>query len=167
MAARYDMTSNIPSSAGSSNRLEEHTAIALMNLDRFWPLPCGGWFRLLDYQVPLKANQADARVGKIDLLGVSDRGRLVVVELKVQAQAGGRSDPPPPALMEGLRYAAIVEADLEAIASEAHRRFGVKISGEPPIIALLALRAWWRGWIDTPAAGAWRARPNELSAMPQ
>jgi hypothetical protein len=68
--------------------------------------------------------------------------------------------------MEGLRYAAIVEADLEAIASEAHRRFGVKISGEPPIIALLAPRAWWRGWIDTPAAGAWSARPNELSAMP-
>jgi len=87
MAARYDMTSNIPSSAGSSNRLEEHTAIALMNLDRLWPLPCGGWFRLLDYQVPLKANQADARVGKIDLLGVSDGGGLVVVELKVQAQA--------------------------------------------------------------------------------
>jgi hypothetical protein len=148
--------SGIPSSASSSNRLEEHTAIALVNLDRFWPLPGGGWVRLLDYQVPLKAKRADARVGKIDLLGVSDRGRLVVVELKVHAsQARGRSDSPLTALMEGLRYAAIVEANFAAIASEARQCFGVNISSEPPILALLATRSWWRRWIDTTAAGAW------------
>jgi hypothetical protein len=113
---------------------------------------------LLDYQVPLKANQADARVGKIDLLGVSDRGRLMVIELKVQPKAGGRrGDPPPMALLEGLRYAAILEGDFEAIASEARRRFGVKISSKPPILVVLAPCTWWRGWIGTPAAGAWGA----------
>jgi len=86
-------TSGIRSSASGSNRLEEHTAIALVNLDRFW-LPGGGWFRSLDYQVPLKAKQADARVGKIDLLEVSERGGPVVVELKVRAQAGSCGDTP-------------------------------------------------------------------------
>ncbi len=145
-----------PSTGGSSNRAEEHTAIALRNLDRFWPLSPAGWFRLLDYQVPLKASHADAGIGKIDLLGVSDRGRMVIVELKV-GRPNGRGDPPPMALMEALRYAAIIEADLEAIASETFRRFGVKLSGDPPMIVLLAPGAWWRSWIGTPGASVWLA----------
>ena len=141
--------------SGISNRLEEHMAMALLNLDRFWPLSRGGWLRLLDYQVPLKAARGNASIGKIDLLGVSDQDRLVIVELKVIAKAGGRSDPPPAALMEALRYSAIVQADQHAIRTEAKEKFGIEILLEPPIVVLLAPCAWWRAWIDIPVAGAW------------
>lgn len=128
----------VPSAAGSSNRLEEHCAIALVNLGRRWPRPEGGWFRILDYQVPLKASQADARIGEIDLLGVTNLGRVMAVELKVMGHNGRRGDAPATALMEGLRYAAILEANLDAIASEAERRFGVRVLKLPPIVQLLA-----------------------------
>ncbi len=148
-----------------SSRLEEHYAIALVNLGRRWPCPKGGWFRLLDYQVPLKARQADARIGKVDLLGVTDQGRLMIVELKVARPDGGRSDAPPAALMEALRYAAIVEADLEAIASEAEGRFGTKIERLPPIAQLLAPEAWWRRWLDLPPAGDWGAAFARLAEV--
>jgi len=154
----------IASGAGASNRLEEHSAIALVNLGRRWPRPDGEWFRFLDYQVPLKARQADTGIGKIDLLGITEAGRLVVVELKVEGECGGRSDAPPAALMEGLRYAAMIEADLEAVAVEAERRFGVKLAQLPPIVQLLAPKAWWRRWLELPAAGAWGPPFTELAA---
>ena len=35
----------VASAAGGSNRLEEHSAIALTNLGRRWPRPEGDWFR--------------------------------------------------------------------------------------------------------------------------
>lgn len=147
--------SGVASAAGRSNRLEEHCAIALVNLGRRWPRPDGGWFRLLDYQVPLKAAQTDARIGKIDLLGVTDRRRLIIVELKVEVRGSGRSEAPPAALMEALRYAAIVEANLEVITSELERGFGTKVDTIPPLVQLLAPRAWWSGWLNLPSAGDW------------
>ena len=145
----------MPSTTRDSNRREEHTAIALVNLGRRWALPDGGWFRLLDYQVPLKARQADSRIGKIDLLGVTDRGRLMVIELKVVGPNGSRTDAPPLALMEGVRYAAIVEANLEDIAGEVERRFGAKVARLPPVVQLLAPEGWWRSWLELRAAGTW------------
>ena len=51
--------------------------------------------RLLDYQFPLQASRADAGLGKADLLGATDRGRLVVVELKVPRKNGSPGDAPP------------------------------------------------------------------------
>jgi hypothetical protein len=147
--------SGVPSASGGSNRLEEHCAIALVNLRRRWPRPEGGWFQLLDYQVPLKARQADARIGKIDLLGLADNGRLMIIELKVPGENGGRSDAPPTALMEGLRYAAVIEADFEAIADEVESKSGIKVLETPPIVNLLAPRAWWRNWLDLAPAGDW------------
>jgi hypothetical protein len=138
-----------------SNRLEEHYAIALANLDRRWPRPGGGWFRLLDYQVPLKARRTDTGVGKMDLLAVTDDEKLMIVELKVRNQSGGRSDSPPAALLEALRYSAMVEADFHAISDEVAKTFGVKLVREPPIVAILAPRNWWRAWFDLPAAGNW------------
>ncbi len=139
--------SGVPSSGTNSNRREEHYAIALCNLGQEWPRLGGGWFRLLDYQVPLKAQQSDSGIGKIDLVGVTDQGRLIVIELKVEASGNGRGDAPSTALMEGLRYSAIVQANLDAIAKEADARFGVKITQEPPIVLLLAPLKWWRGWL--------------------
>jgi hypothetical protein len=54
--------------------------------------------------------------------GVTDGGQLVVVELKVDGDGGSRSDAPPAALMEALRYAAILQANQLVIASEARTR---------------------------------------------
>ncbi|MDE0150138.1 MAG: hypothetical protein OYG32_17680 [Rhodospirillaceae bacterium] len=155
--------SGVTSSGKSSNRREEHYAIALRNIDVAWPQPGGGEFRLLDYQVPLNARQSDHGVGKIDLVGVTDRGRLMVIEVKVAPDRGsGRGDTPVLALMEGLRYAAIAWANVDAIAAEAKKCFGTAIVKEPPVVQILADSAWWRGWLHMAgstrnAAGDWEA----------
>ncbi len=155
--------SGLPSTHGKSNRREEHYAIALYNLSRALPRSNGRWFRLIDYQIPLKAQQSDAGIGKIDLLGVTDEGQLVIVELKVESEGGGRSDAPPSAMMEGLRYAAMVEADIEAIAIEAQDLFGIDVSRLPPIIQVLAPDTWWQRWLNLTAAGDWGAALAEKS----
>ena len=137
------------STIGGSNRFEEHLAIALWRLEGCWPHPDGGRFCILDYQFPLKARQSDKDIGKVDLLGVTDEGRLMVIELKVRPEGkNNRGESPAAALMQGLRYAAIVEANHGVIAAEATRRFNVKILGEPPIIQILAPKAWWRAWSE-------------------
>lgn len=132
----------IPSTSGYTNRREEHSAIALVNLQRDWAHPLGGSFRFLDYQVPLKARQSDGGIGKIDIVGVNDEGRLILVELKVESKRSGRGDSPSSALLQGLRYAAVVEANLKAIAHEA-KSFGVEVWEKPPIVQILATEAWW------------------------
>lgn len=156
-----------PSSGRASNRREEHYAIALYNLDQEWPRLGGGWFRLLDYQVPLKARQSDSGIGKIDLVGVTDQGRLMVIELKVETSSNGRGDAPPTALMEGVRYAAIAQANLDAIAKEADDLCSVKITQERPTVLLLAPLTWWRGWLGLSgttrsAAGEWEPEFTQL-----
>lgn len=139
-----------------SNRREELFARELCAHDPHWLWPDGRKFRLLDYQVPLKAQQNDAGIGKIDLLGVTDAGRLVVIELKVDGPDGQRSDPPPSALMEALRYTAILQANQSNIANEARAKFGVCVSDkEFPAIVLLGTEAWWEAWLTLRAAGAW------------
>lgn len=135
--------------AEKSNRKEEHLAIALWNLKEHWPRPGNGRFRLLDYQFPLKASRSDQGIGKVDMLGLTDRGRLIIIELKVKPRnAGSRGDTPLLALMEGLRYAAIVEANRDVIAIEAKHQFKEDITDEPPIVQVFAPRAWWKGWFD-------------------
>lgn len=141
----------------TSNRKEERLARDLHRRAACWHWPGGKWFRLLDYQVPLKAQQDDARIGKIDLLGVTDVGQLLVVELKVGNASGSyRSDPPPAALMEALRYSAIVEENLSIIAGEANAKCGVQASPTmPPAVLILGTEGWWRSWLNLSAAGLW------------
>ena len=79
-------------------------------------MPEGGSIELLDYQVPLKARRSDAGVGKIDIFGLNDSAIPVVIELKVLGK--GTPDTPLRALLEGLAYAAIVEANESAFRSE-------------------------------------------------
>ncbi len=155
------------SKTGGSNRHEEHLAIALWNLKRCWPRPGGGWFTLLDYQFPLKARQGDKGIGKIDLLGLTDRGRLMVIELKVKPH-GDDGDPPAAALIQGLRYAAVVWANHAVIADEAKRRSSVTITAEPPIVQVLAPKAWWKGWLElsgstSKKAGYWEPEFTKLA----
>ena len=155
------------SSSGKSNRREEYLAVALWNLERQWPRLDGGWFRLLDYQVPLKAQQSDPKIGKVDLLGLTDQGRLMVIELKVKPSDGSRGETPAKALMQGLRYAAIVEANRKKITEEAKRCFGVDVVAERPLVQVLAPKAWWKGWLDMAgstreAAGYWEPEFSQL-----
>lgn len=157
----------ISSSGGgkSSNRAEEHLAIALWNLKADRPHSAGGSFRLLDYQFPLKAKRTDKGIGKVDLIGATDPGRLIVVELKVKPEkkpgsSDARGDTPLRALMEGLRYATIVEANLDVIAQEAKSLFNMELVKGPPIAQVLTPGAWWEGWTGMGgstrrAAGAW------------
>jgi hypothetical protein len=63
--------SGATSNLEESNRREEHLAIALWNSarDGSLQLPGDHSLELLDYQFPLKAQQGDKGVGKVDLLG--------------------------------------------------------------------------------------------------
>lgn len=142
-----------PSTEGKTNRREEHIAIALVNAQQVWHLPDGTRFELLDYQVPLKATRADREIGKIDLFGLTEHGRAVVVELKVIGHLGGPSDPPPVALLEGLRYASVVEANLPRMAEEVRKTFRRNMVLERPDIVILGEAAWWSRWLhaDTEA----------------
>lgn len=137
-----------------SNRFEEHLAIALWNLNECWPRHDSGWFRLLDYQFPLKAQLSDKGIGEVDLLGVTDQGQLMVIELKVKPKSGkDRGESPMVALIQGLRYAAIVESNIKMIASEAESRTGdrfkdANIMETSPIIQILAPESWWYAWFE-------------------
>ena len=112
-----------PQAKYPDNPPEKHLAIALCRIEAQWPRAGGGWLRLLDYQVPLKASNSDTGLGEVDLLRATDQGRLVGIELKVRRKDRSRGDTPLLALMEGLRYAAVVHANHRAIAAEAsHRR---------------------------------------------
>jgi len=152
---------NLTKPDDNSNRFEEKLAIAIYNKHISWPRPKGGIFSILDYQFPLKASRFDHGIGKIDLLGVTDRGRLTVIELKVKKD-GSRRDSPLAAIIQGLRYAAIVEANQTHIAVEAKDRFGAIVTEKPPIIQILAPRAWWSEWCGLKGstrkvAGVWEA----------
>lgn len=139
--------SGYPSNNKETNRKEEHVCIAMVNMQQNWRLPNGTYFELLDYQVPLKATRGDSRIGKIDMFGLTECGRAVVVELKVIGHSGGSSDPPPVALLEGMRYASIVEANLKRIAHEVRVTFGRNMVIEKPIIAVIGEAEWWKGWL--------------------
>ena len=136
-----------PNTEGATNRREEHFAIAMVNAQQSWTLPDGQALELLDYQVPLKARRADREIGKIDMFGLTEHGRPVVAELKVISHSGGPSDPPPVALLEGLRYAAILEANLARIADELRKRFGREMIPERPDILILGEAEWWSRWL--------------------
>ena len=149
---------------------EEHLAIALWRLDVRWPRAGGGRVRLLDYQFPLQASNSEKRLGKVDLLGATDQGRLAVVELKVRRTDGSRGDTPLLALIQGLRYAAVVHANRRAIAAEAMDCFAINVPDEPPIMQVLAPEDWWRGWCAMDPrtrrlAGQWESKFLELSAQ--
>ena len=148
---------------------EKHLAIALWRLKMRWPRVGAGWMRLLDYQFPLKASKSDTGLGEVDLLGATDRGRLMIIELKVRRKNGSRGDTPLLALMEGLRYAAVVHANYRAIAAEARERCAIDVSEEPPIVQIMALEDWWREWCEMGGstrrkAGEWEPKFLDLSA---
>lgn len=109
---------SVSAGKGTSNRVEEHLAFRFYDLKESWTNASGERFRFLDYQFPLQARQSDKAIGKIDLVGVTNSGRFTVIELKRKPERENqRGETPLAALMQGLRYAAIVSANLAMIAT--------------------------------------------------
>ena len=79
--------------------------------------------------------------GEVDLLGATDQECLVVIERKVPRKDGSRGDMPLLALIEGLRYAAVVHANQRTIPAEANRRFAVWVPDAPPIVQILSFES--------------------------
>ena len=156
----------IPGSGKSSNRKEEHLAIAIYNASRSgaaFELPDGRSLEIMDYQTPLKSRQRDRGIGKVDLFGVVDKNLPAVIELKVEGQNGGHSDTPLRALLEGLAYCAIVEANMPAIAEESSHKFGLSFSATRPMLIVMAPEAYWRRYLKNHSAGIWL--PQLLSVI--
>ena len=151
--------SGVTGSGAWSNRREEHLAVALYNASRggaAFALPDRRPLEMIDYQMPLKARRDDRGIGKIDLFAVAD-GRLpCVIELKVAGKRV-RGDTPLRALLEGLTYCAIVEANIADIASE-HRA----LTTCRPTLVVMAPDDYWAGYVDHPRSGAWLSAVRSL-----
>jgi hypothetical protein len=130
-----------------TRRLEEYLASTLWRGGDI-ALPDSERLRLLDYQMPLKSRRADKGVGKVDLLGVDAHGTLVVVELKIK----GHSEDRRIGLLEGLIYAAIVQANVAKISDEFSRARGVRISPVRPRVLVVAPAKYWDDDRAYPAA---------------
>ncbi len=166
LVEHHDGTTEERSRNDRGIQYEPRYAIALWNLGKSaWPRSDGDRQRFIDYQMPLKAVRTD-KIGEVDLLGITDQGRLIVVELKFPRRS--RGDSPMFALMEGLRYAAVVEGRSERIAKEIEDRIRCEVDREtPPIVQLLAPCSWWRAWLDPKlkrAAGDWNREFDNLAS---
>lgn len=143
--------SGVPSATGASNRREEHLAIALCNDNAALPLGDSDALRLLDYQVPLKARQSDARIGKVDIVALTAAQRVAVVELKVTTNTS-KGDTPLRALLEALTYCAIVEANADDFASEISDLYGLHATSGRPDLVVMGPDTYWSTWNDTALA---------------
>jgi hypothetical protein len=136
--------------ATSSNRAEEHLAARLLADGEL--VSKGRTIRLIDFQVPLKARRSDTGIGKIDLLGLDHA--LVAIELKVARPRGG-ADTPIGAALEALAYAAILEANVDDLASELDER-GISLLDPHPEVLVLGNEHYWQRWLRGAAFDGWR-----------
>lgn len=149
-----------PPTSRRNNKDAEHFAMALLAASREGEgqgleLPAGGALTLVDYQVPLATAAPDKAlgdadpnkgIGKVDLLALLPDDRLAVVVVKYvppSATRGGTGDTPLRALLEGLAWTAIVDANREAIAEEVQAATGRTVSSEPPALLLLGSSRYW------------------------
>lgn len=151
-----------PSSGAWTNRIEEHLAIALVNDRSAWTMPDWRSIELLDYQVPLKAQQSDRGIGKIDIFGLTDGSVPVVIELKVLGKK--KADTPLRALLEALAYAAIVDANEAAFRSEISDLTGRTITSGRPDLLIAAPDDYWNFWSTKPAATGWEQNCEALAS---
>ena len=93
----------------------------------------------------------------------------MVIELKVKPDGvNNRGNTPAAAMLQGLRYAAIVQSNHGSIAREMEQKFDCSIPNEPPIVQVLAPENWWRGWMELKgstrcAAGNWEIAFGKLA----
>ena len=110
---------------------------------------------IIDYQMPLQASRGDQGVGKVDLFAVLDGTLPCVIELKKT-----RRDTPLRALLEGLAYCAIVEANAPDIRSEVAEQYG--LSASRPTLVVMAPDDYWTWYLDHPRAGRWLSPVRDL-----
>jgi hypothetical protein len=150
---------------------DDHLALALFNRCRDegpLELPDGAPLDLIDYHVNLQAGKDDKVVGNIDLLGVTEEDRLVVVVLKfVQPKAtrGTTGDTPLRGLLEGLAYAAILSANIDAVIEDAKSELGRKISNATPLVLVIGNLRYWElcRKRDAQSGAAWIAEMERLA----
>jgi len=145
------------SADGTIKFTEKRLARAIWNFEKL-TFPKGhGFIRLLDYEFPLQATGDDKAIGEVDLLGLTDGGVLSVIELKYLnlKEGSDASDSPLYALVEALRYSAIIEANLvfvkDAMARKkaenaGEERWSGEIKSDKPRILLIANKRWWNYW---------------------
>ena len=144
------------SDASTPNR-EKVVAKALFNQRA--PLQIGEHsVTLIDYEVPLRAERADGGIGEIDLLGLDETNRLWIIELKVSPN----TETPLKALLQALRYSAILDANRRAIAMEIGERTMKQIRW-PAVLAVSADRVYWERLTSTAKAGAWLEAISRLT----
>lgn len=141
-------------------RKEERWAMALFNRASI-SIGGGKSLSLVDYQMPLKAVRRDTGVGKVDLLGVCEDGVLAVIELKLAESREDRTI----ALLEGMIYAAIIEANLRNIAAEVEARAGTEMKAVRPRIFIVAPPAYWSNTRIQPGVEATASLAACVSAL--
>ena len=118
----------------------------------------------LFYEFPFPLTDVIARMppgGEAATLGWVSRDRRLpcVIELKA-ARETTRGDTPLRALLEGLAYCAIVEANAADIASEVAEQHA--LSASRPALVVMAPDNYWAGYLDHPAAGRWLHAVRDL-----
>ena len=150
---------------------DDHLAIALFNRckdEGALELPDGSPLDLIDYHVNLQAHKDDKAVGNIDLLGVTEDDRLVVVVLKFvppTATRGTTGETPLRALVEGLAYSAILSANIEAVVEDAKSELGRKVSDAKPLVLVVGNLRYWElcRKRDAQSGAAWIAEMERLA----
>jgi hypothetical protein len=144
-----------PSGDENSNRREEHLALALFNQSNRFDFPGGRNLNIIDYQTPLKSRRDDKGIGKIDLFGVIDDSIPAVIELKIHGIDKRKADTPLRALLEGLAYCAMVEANIANITDEVKSKFNLKITHTRSDLIVMAPNEYWHSYLGKPRAGDW------------
>ncbi|MBW2280782.1 MAG: hypothetical protein JRG76_00660 [Deltaproteobacteria bacterium] len=150
---------------------DEHLAIALYNRCRDegpLELPDGSNLDLIDYHTDLKGSKDDKAIGNIDLLGVTEDDRLVVVALKYvapEAKRGTTGETPLRAVIEGLAYSAILEANIDAVIEDAKSELDRKVSNEKPLVLVIGNLRYWElcRKRDAQSGAAWIAEMERLA----
>jgi hypothetical protein len=134
----------------STNRREEHLAIALWRAyrDAGFALPDGKVLFPVDYQVPLKSHldEANAGLGKVDLLSVDTEGEPWICELKVHSADKKSAETPLKALLEALAYCATLYADMRNLSRESDdkkRMLRHSFSPMRPNLLVMAPSEYW------------------------
>jgi hypothetical protein len=78
-----------------------------------------------------------------------------VIELEIHGIEKRKADTPLRALLEGLAYCAIVEANITDITDEARSTFDLQITPTRPDLIVMAPSDYWHSYLNKPCAGDW------------
>jgi hypothetical protein len=158
-------------SGASTNRREEHLAIALWAAYRQsgFALPDRTVLFPVDYQLPLKSHrdEANAGLGKVDLFCVDAVGEPWIAELKIHSEGNGRVDTPLKALLEALAYCATLDPDMRYLSRESDdkkRMLLHVVSPARPNLLVLAPAEYWDSCDLAGSRHCWR---EQLQALRQ